>query len=849
MLRAALKSVTAHKIRLALTTIAVVLGVGFVAGTYLLTDTLDRSFTTLFGNVYRNVDVAVRGVAHLPGDTGGEAQRETVPDALLAKVRQVPGVAEVEGAVSGYAQLVDPVTRKPVSTTGAPTRGVAWHGGSSLSTSTIAAGRAPRSAGEVVVDKHTVTAHHWRIGQRVLVVTRSGVHDEQLVGTFELAGSDTLGGATITAFDPTTAQRYLGRAGRYDMLEIAATGTTPDQLRQRIAAVLPSGYEAITGKQLVDETSNDIERGIGFLNTALLVFAGIALFVGTFIIFNTFSMLVAQRTRELALYRALGASRGQVTRNVLTEATVTGVVASTIGLGFGFLVALALQAILGKLVGLPGGSLVLRPRTVVAAYAVGIVVTVVAAYFPARRASRIPPVAAMRDDVALPQRSLRFRALAGTALALLGAVLLVAGLAGVSSGAWLIGGGAAGVFLGVATLAPFISRPVVGALGAPLPRLFGLPGKLGRENALRSPRRTAATASALMIGVALVSAMATLGSSFVASTDRLVDKSVGADLIVTTVGNSGGQEGGLPLDVAPRIGAVPGVTDVVEVRGGSVSVAGKQTFVLGISPQGGPQSLALLAVSGDLNSIARGELAVGKDEADAHHWRVGQQVPVTFGRTGSGQLTIGAIYQKSQVAGGYVLGLGTFERRFGGTQLDQLLLVDVSHSADAAAVRRQVDAATASLPTVKVQDQSEYKASVRKQVSQFLNFIYALLAMSIIVAALGIVNTLALSVFERTRELGLLRAVGLSRRQLRRAIRLESTVIALFGALLGIALGLVFGWAMQRALADQGVEVLSFPIATLVTAFIAAGVVGVLAAAWPAFRAGRMNVLRAIATE
>ena len=848
MIRVAIRNVLAHKLRLGLTMVAIVLGVGFVAGTYVLTDTLDRTFVNLFGNVYRNVDVAVRGVAYLPADGGGEAQRRDVPASVIQRLRSVPGVGEVDGVVQGYAQLVDPRTRKPVSTSGAPTNGVAWHPNSRLSTTTIVTGRPPAGPGEVAVDRHTVDKHHWRLGEALTVVTRGGVRQERLVGAFELAGSDSLGGATITAFEPRTAQRLLGQPGRYDMLEIGSTGPSPDQLRAAVARVLPSGYQALTGQQLVDETSNEISKGVGFLKVALLVFAGIALFVGTFIIFNTFSMLVAQRTRELALYRALGASRRQITRNVLAEAVVTGLVASTFGLGFGYLVALGLQALLGKLIGLPGGSLVFQPRTVLAAYAVGTVVTLVAAYLPARRASRVPPVAAMRDDVAVPQRSLRFRATAGGLLAAGGAAMLGAGLAGVDPQAWLIGAGAGCVFLGVAALTPFLSRPAIRVLGAPLPRMFGVSGKLGRENALRNPRRTAATASALMIGVALVAAMGTLGSSFVASTDRLIDRSVGADLIVTTVGNSGGEQGGLPVDTAPKVGSVPGVAKVVQVRGGGAEIDGKRSFVMGLTPAGGPEALALVPAAGDLSSLARGELAIGQDIADARHWTIGRQVRMTFGRTGTHTVRIGAIYQRSAVAGGYILGLDTFDRQFG-DQLDQLLLVDYADGADSATVRHGVDKATASLPTVHVQDQSEYKAEVRNQVAQLLNFIYALLAMSIIVAVLGIVNTLALSVFERTREIGLLRAVGLSRRQLRRTVRLESTVIALFGAALGIVLGVVFGAAMQKALESEGVEVLAFPVGTLIATFLISGVVGVLAAVWPAFRAGRLNVLRAIATE
>lgn len=849
MWRAARKSVLAHKLRLALSALAVVLGVAFVAGTFVLTDTMQSSFTSLFGNVDRNVSVQVRSVANLDADTPGDAPRTPLPDSLVATVSALPGVAGATGAISGYAQLTDPQTHKAITTTGAPTLGVSFDPESKTSVSTLLSGRAPAGPHEIVVDKYTADKHHFAVGQQADLTLATGPYRATVVGIFALGGSDSLGGATVTGFDLATAQQVMGEPGKVDSIEIAAApGVSQQQLRDTVARALPAGVEAITGAQLAKETSDAINKGFASLSTLILAFAGICLFVGTFIIFITFSMLVAQRTRELALYRALGASRRQVTRSVLAEAAMTGVFGSVLGLGAGVLLAWGLYSVVGGFLGLTAQPLVVAPRTVIAALLVGTLVTTAVGYLPARRAGRVPPIAAMREDVTVPERSLRIRGGIGGALAVTGAALLLWGVTGGPNPGLSVGLGAGVIFIGAIALSPLLSRPAIRALGAPLPRLWGVSGRLGRENALRSPRRTAATASALMIGVALVTAVGTLGASLVASLDATINRSLGADLMVTSVSS---QEVGVPSSVAGTVAGLPGVGKVAEVRGNRAEFDGKRSFLTATTVDTGPASVGLQATAGDLTATLRGgQLAVQQDVADARGWHVGQSVSVTTA-TGAHPLTIGALYGKQQILSPYLVGIDTFaaiNAKDAQSTLDEVVLVSLAKDAKAATVKDELTKATADLPTVMVRDQTDFKKQVESQVSVVLGILYVLLAMSILIAILGIINTLALAVFERTREIGLLRAVGLGRVQLRQSIRLESTVIAIFGAVFGISLGLFFGWALQRAFAKQGMDVLAFPWTTIVVSFVASGVVGVLAALWPAWRASRMNVLQAIAT-
>ncbi len=844
MRNAVVKSLLAHKLRLALTAISVVLGVSFITGTFVLTDTLSRTFDTLFGDVYRNTDVVVRAEAAFT-DIQTADSREPVPAGVLDKIRGVDGVTEAVGEVEGYAQLVDPKTGKAVTTGGAPTLGETWTG-SALSPLRLQDGRGPTTAGEVAIDASTADRHHIRVGDRVKVLLRGPVQPATVVGIVRFGSSGNAAGATIVAFDPTTAQRQLGEPGTYTSISIkGAAGVSESALRDRVAVELPTGFEALTGRALAKETASQIQQALGFIKTFLLVFAVIALFVGSFIIANTFSMLVAQRTRELALLRAVGASRRQVTRSVLAEALVVGVVGATVGLAFGLLVAVGLQALLGAFgAGLPKGPLVFKPATVIWAYVVGVGVTTVAAYLPARRASKIAPVAALRDDVALPERSLRRRAVAGVTASALGAASMAAGLAGVgSTPALLVGLGALVVFIGVAALSPFASRPVIRVLGAPLNRLFGTPGRLSRENALRNPRRTAATAAALMIGLALISAMTVMASSVKSSFSDIIDRSLGADYVA----HSENYEG-FSTDLAGKVAAAPGVASVATLRFGKMQLGtGGNADVIATQPDGVQQALNLHVVQGSIGGLAERGLLVDEKVAKEKSWRVGQVVPVTFARTGRHQLTLAGTYSENQLAGKYLISTATYDLNFS-SHLDNILFVAGRDDVPATTTKSAVTAAAAAFPNVTVEDQTEFKKSQSGQVDQLLGLVTALLGLAVLIAVLGIVNTLALSVIERTREIGLLRAVGMSRRQLRRTIRLESVIISVFGALLGLVVGVVFGAALVRALKDDGISTLVIPVEQLALYVVLAGVVGVLAAVLPARRAAKLNVLQAVAS-
>ncbi len=760
-------------------------------------------------------------------------------------VKGVPGVRAAVGDVDGTAVFVNPRTGKVLDTGGAPGIGTNWDGGTAVSAVEIAAGRAPHGQ-EFVIDKSSADKAGLLIGDRVTVLTKGAPAVYTLVGTFRLAGQDSVGGATVIAFDTATAQRVLLAPDEFTSIRIAAVdGLSQTDLRDRISGVLPAGVEAITGKQLADENANAVQKAIGGFSTFLLIFAGISVFVGAFIIFNTFTMLVAQRVRELALLRALGASRRQVQLAVQLEAGVVGFVGATVGLVFGAGLAVLLRlAVAAFGVSLPGGGLVFRPRTIIVAYAVGVVVTAVAAFIPARKAASVPPVAAMRESFVLPARSLRSRGIAGGALAGIGALLLVYGLAAVTgkSGAAVVGIGAGLCFLGIATLSPLLARPITRFIGSPLPVLFGATGRLGRENAMRNPRRSASTASALMIGLALVSAFAVLGASIKDSVKETVSNSLGADFYLA--GSGFGQ--GFSPDIAQSLRGKPGIELVTGLRSDVAQIKGKKGTILAGDPVALPQLLALRQVNGDIAKLGNGTIIMDSDAVTADGLVVGQQVPVVF-PDGPTTLTLAGTYKKSQVAGKYLVALSEFSRHYN-SDLDIFVMVRIASNANIADVRKEIDSVAKAYPNVAVRDQSEFVRQQEKQVDQFLGLVYVLLALAVVIALFGIVNTLALSVIERTREIGLLRAVGMSRRQLRRMVRLEAVVIAVFGALLGVVVGSFFGWALTRALKDQGINTFAYPLWTVVFVVIMGGLLGVLAAIFPARRAAKMDILRAIAT-
>jgi len=842
MLRATLRSLLARKLRLLLSAVAIVLGVSFVSGALVLTDTLGKTFETLFETVNKDIAVAVRGPVSVEGSQGAETSREPVPESALDAVRKVDGVAEAEGVVFGYAVLVGK-KGKPVGGGGPPQFGLNWVESERLNSGYLISGRPPRAPDEIVINKGMASTSGYRVGDTAPVLSQQPTSTYKIVGVFaQPGGKPSLGGETMIGFQLATARKVVGIPEGFTEIDIAAApGVSQEVLRDRVAKVLPAKAEAVTGKKLAAEQSNEIKEAIGFLSTFLLVFAAVALFVGAFIIFNTFGMLVAQRTRELALLRALGASRRQVTRAVLVEAVVVGTIASAIGLGLGVLVAIGLREIFAVFgAGLPTGPLVFAPRTVVAAFTVGIIVTAVAAVFPARRASSVAPMAALRD-AATPDRSLRRQTIIGAAVLVLGSVGVGLGLTG--SGLQILGAGALFSFVGVAMLSPLVSRPVARLLGAPFQRR--IPGRLGRTNTLRNPRRTASTAAALMIGLALVSTVSVLGASLKASIEKVAEATLGAEFVLASQQGGGGQAGFSPT-VVDRLREQPGVAEATGMAYSPARIGSKAEYVSAVAPSALGSLIKLERKAGSL-SLDPQTVLISEEVAQDKGLRSGQTLGVQFARGGAQEFRVGGVYANNEIIGGYLFGDSvvkdfTFQTLFAA-------LVKLSDGANVVQAREAINAVAEPYPNITVQDQSEFVASQAAQIDQVVAILYVLLTLSVLIAVLGIVNTLALSVIERTRELGLLRAVGMSRRQVKRMIRVEAVVIAVFGGLLGLVVGSVFGVAIQRALESEGVTELEFPVARMVVFVVLAALAGVLAAWLPARRGSRLNILSAIATE
>jgi putative ABC transport system permease protein len=844
VLLASLKGIMAHKLRLFLTALAVVLGVAFVAGTFVLTDTINKTFDTLFTEISAGTDLTVRAVSGFGNDAGGfdTASRDTVPASLIDTVRRTPGVQAADGTVTGYAQFVDK-EGKAVASGGAPTLGFNWTE-PGLSPLQLRSGREPQRDGEVVVDAVTARTHKFAVGDRVTVLFKGPTQEFTLVGITGFGEADNLAGATLAIFEEATAQRVFGKAGRYDSIEIkAAEGVGARELRDRLVGTLPADVEVVTSKEVADESAEAVGQALGFFSTALLVFAGIALFVGGFIILNTFSILVAQRTRELALLRALGASRRQVMTSVIIEAFAVGLFAAIVGLSLGVLVAIGLQNLLKAFgIDLPASGVVLKPRTIIASFVVGVGVTVLSSISPARRASKIPPMAALRGGAEEHGGSLRRRSLAGAVVFALGMAALLSGLFGGTLG--LVGLGAALVFVGVALLSPAAARPLARVIGAPFPRIAGMSGKLGRQNAMRNPRRTAATSAALTVGLGLVACVSVLAASIKASAADIVDDYMAADYIVSTANFLPS----ISTDLAPRLARLPELGAVSALQTGQWRSNGSNRSLFAADPTTLGQVLKFEVTAGDVGGLARGEVFLAEEELADLGLSVGSQLPMTFARTGDTQLRIAGTFSENQLLGSYLVSTATFEANFT-ERLDFAVLAKARPGVPPEAARAAVERVTEEFPNVELRDQAEFKEQQEDQVDQILGLITALLMLSIFIALFGIVNTLALSIFERTRELGLLRAVGMSRRQVRSMIRGESVIIAVMGAILGLAVGVLFGYAIVEALADEGIGAVVVPGGQLLTYVILAGIAGVIAAVFPARRAARLDVLAAISHE
>jgi putative ABC transport system permease protein len=846
MWNATIKGLLSHKLRLALTALAIVLGVSFVSGTYVLTDTMNATFTQLFKDTTKGTDVVIQTRQTFNGGNMGDV-RDPLPESLLQQVRAVDGVKTAEGGVSGFAQFLGK-NGKAVTTGGAPTLGVSASESPELNSAvTLRSGTLPHGPDQVAVDARTASKQGFKVGDTVKVLSQGPAKPYRVSGIVGFGSADNLAGATLAVFDLKTAQQVLGSEGKFNEIDVVADqGVTPEQLRDRIASALPDKYESITGADQAARTAKSIQQGIGFFSTALLGFAGVALFVGAFLIFNTFSIIVAQRTRELALLRCLGASRRQVLGSVILESGIVGLIASVVGLGLGVLIAFGLRGLLSAFgIDLPTTGTRFETRTVIVSLVVGVVVTLVSSFMPALRATRVPPVAAMRAEAATPRaRSIRRRSIIGTLVTLIGVALLALGLfRDVGNRVANVGLGAAVIFLGVGILSPLIARPLANLIGWPFARTIRLTGNLARQNAMRNPRRTAATASALMIGLALVTFAGIFVSSAKASINGVLDRTVTADYIITTRDFQG-----FSSDVAKRVGALPEIGSHTAMRMGGFRLDGKSLTLSAVDPTAYDALVRTETTSGSLSDLQNGGVAVSEDVAKEHGWKVGTVVPMEFPSDGVQQIPLKAIYKDNELNGGYLLSLADYQRGYS-TQFDTMVIAKTAAGASPAAARKAVDNVAAEFPNVQVQDMAQYKEQNGKMLDQLLNLVRGLLFFAIVIALFGIVNTLALSVFERVRELGLLRAVGATRGQLRSMIRWEAVIISVLGAILGMVVGVFFGWAMVRALSSQGFSEFRVPPVQMAAYVLLAGVAGVLAAILPGRRAARVDMLRAITTE
>ncbi|MGW2935999.1 ABC transporter permease [Streptomyces sp. NPDC001156] len=857
VLKTSMRNFFAHKGRMALSAVAVLLSVAFVCGTLVFTDTMNTTFDKLFAATTSDVSVSGKGASDSGETTSGNGRPPTMPASVLAEVRKVQGVKSAEGTVfSTSVTVVDAAKDNLSPKSGAPTIVGSWNGNDAR-TMKITSGAAPEGSSQVMVDADTADKHHLKIGDEIGVISAVGTHTAKISGiaTFTVTNP----GAAIFYLDTRTAQQALvGKTGVYTNVNVTADkGVSDEQLKKNVAAAVGGAYKVQTAKETADANQKDVEGFLSVMKYAMLGFAGIAFLVGIFLIINTFSMLVAQRTREIGLLRAIGSSRKQVNRSVLAEATLLGVFGSVLGVGAGVGIAVGLMKLMGSMgMHLSTDDLTVAWTTPVVGLALGVIVTVLSAYLPARRAGKVSPMAALRD-VGAPAdaKAGLVRALVGLLFTGAGAYCLYLAAAAdkATDGSLWLGLGVVLTLLGFVTIGPLLAGGVVRALGAVVLRIFGPVGRMAERNALRNPRRTGATGAALMIGLALVACLSVVGSSMVASATEQLDKTVGTDFIVQ---NDGGQL--ITPQAVKAVKSTPGLERVTEYKvldaalttpDGSTS---KNETVNAADPTYA-QDLRTKTVAGNLADAYRPDsMSVFEGFAKKHDIKIGSTVKADFkdGRTAS--LTVRAITSDDVVIdkGAMYASIATVAKYVPADTmpLDVLVFATAKDGQETAAYK-SLKSALHDYPQYTVRDQTDYKQALKDQIAQLLNMIYGLLALAIIVAILGVVNTLALSVVERTREIGLMRAIGLSRRQLRRMIRLESVVIALFGALLGLGLGMGWGATAQKLLALEGLKVLEIPWGTIIAVFIGSAFVGLFAALIPAFRAGRMNVLNAIATE
>jgi putative ABC transport system permease protein len=844
MNRLAIRNVWHHKRRLLGTLAAIALGVSFLTGTLVLGDTLRANFNSLFSDATAGTDAVVRGTTTIDGVRGTPSQRQLVDQSVADQVRKVDGVAAVAVSVQGYGQIIGK-DGQAIGGNGPPRVAGNWIDDPRLNPYELVDGRAPERDGEVVINRGAAIAGHLSVGDSTTVQTPQPV-PVTVVGIATFAGADGLGSATYAGFTLDATQLHVTqRPGQVDTIRVLASpGVSQSELVARIQPVLPPGTEAVTGAQY---TQDAIQATAGafldLLTTFLVVFAGIALLVSTFSINNTFSILMAQRLRELALLRSLGADRRQVLSAVVLEAVVVGIVASAIGNAAGLGIAVLLKAMFAAFgFALPTSGLVVAPDRLLIAFAVGLVVTTVSAIWPALRASRVAPLAALRDTAVEQARVSPIRRAAGLVIGITGVALVVGGLAaGGDDQLRLVGPGAVLTVIAFIVSGPVVAPAVSRIVGWPIARMRGITGELARENSVRSPRRTAASAAALMIGVGVVAVFTVFVASLRSTIDGDVQASFGGDLVVASPSFGGGT---LSPRLADEIGQVPQVADAVGLGVGAAKVSGTTQRLTVVDPTKVSGVLDLGVVDGSLAQLGSDQLAISKSVADANHWSVGSPVPVQFIDGATPTMRVGAIYTTDDLVGGYVLPRAAWTPH-AVQSTDATVLVKLRDGVSLADGQAAVTAVTARDGNPTVQTRDDYATSVSSGFNIVLGVVYVLLALAIVIALMGIANTLSLSTYERTREIGLLRAVGQTRRQVRSMVRYESVLIALFGTLGGLGLGTFLGWAVTRA-ADATFRL---PVPSLVAVAVLGAAAGVAAAWLPARRAARLDVLHAIAAE
>ncbi|MFJ2257500.1 ABC transporter permease [Streptomyces sp. NPDC087844] len=842
MLRTALRNVLAHKARLLMTVLAVMLGVAFVSGTLVFTNTISDAYQKSSAKGFDQVDVAVEPEYADDGsdDLGKEPE---LTQALLDKAAKAPGAESAIGVVTGFTAIADK-DGKLIGGGFQSQGGNYW--GDKDPRYPLKSGKAPSGKDEVAIDAETAERAGYKVGDTVRLSVDGPVLTPTVTAIFTTDDGNVAAGGSLALFDTATAQQLFHKTGAYGEIAVkAAPGTSQTALLASLDKVLPQDATyTTTGQELADDQAAMIEREMAGLKTGLLVFAGIALFVGTFIIANTFTMLVAQRTKELALLRAVGASRKQVTRSVLLEAFLVGAVAAVTGLLAGIGIGAGLRALMGLLdATVPAGPLVITPGTVGTAFAVGILITMLAAWLPGRRAARIPPVAAMSSVHATSTtKSLVLRNTLGALVAAAGVVVvLYATTMDGTDGQAPMGLGAVLLIIGVFILTPLLSRPLI-ASAAPVLRIFGVSGKLARQNSVRNPRRTAATASALMIGLTLITGMTVMAGSLQKGIDKMATSALKADYVVSMANFND-----LSPDVEKKLAKTDGVTTISALRDAPARIDGDTEYVTGVKGSAIGELTDLKVDNGSFE-VSSTQAVVDDDTAENHGWKAGSTFSVSYEDGKKQKLTVAGVYEGNEMIRGIMVDIATLAPNRTNQGDAQVMLKTSGGTSDA--TKDKLEKALGNNPAVKVQDKQDVSNEIAQMFTLMLNMLYGLLAMAVLVAVLGVINTLAMSVFERSQEIGMLRAIGLDRKGIKRMVRLESLVISLFGGVLGVGLGVFFGWAAgELAGAKMPTYELVLPWDRMAVFLLLAAAVGVLAALWPARRAARLNMLSAIKSE